>query len=222
MATATRQKKAGLDARKHELKWIRLSCDGLPPFQVKKTVWFLASDRDTPIQLNDPEFGSPLPFPLIAEIQGDPEGYLRLVANPFLAFLFIAAWLRVLYEAIFAGFAGPLTPMLVLLLLAAISHLALADAVSLSRLRSDGADFAVAEARVLEVHATQARRPPSDVSGAKSADSGHPVALGSADQRDAPPHDWPRLSLGRMTLRRTTNRVNGIARSIPRPDDTSQ
>ena len=71
----------------------------------------------------DPEFGSFGPGPLWSGEEPEPEAYLRLVANPFLALVALVAWLMALYESIFGGFAGALTPMLVVILLAALGLL---------------------------------------------------------------------------------------------------
>lgn len=68
----------------------------------------------------DPEFGSFYGGPLAGGFDGDPESYLRLVANPFLGFVYLTAWLAVMYETVIVGFAGPLTPMLLAILIAGL------------------------------------------------------------------------------------------------------
>ena len=68
----------------------------------------------------DPEFGSFRPGPLSDSEEGDPAAYLRMVANPFLTLVALVGWLMGLYETIFGGFAGALSPMLVVILLAAL------------------------------------------------------------------------------------------------------
>jgi hypothetical protein len=68
----------------------------------------------------DPEFRSHRPGLLASDLDGEPEAYLRLVANPFLALLYLVAWLVALYESVIEGFGWPLTPMLVVSLLAGL------------------------------------------------------------------------------------------------------
>lgn len=68
----------------------------------------------------DPEFGSYHASPLAGGLESDPESYLRLVANPFLGFVYLTAWLGVMYKTVAEGFAGPLTPMLLAILIAAL------------------------------------------------------------------------------------------------------
>jgi len=68
----------------------------------------------------DPEFGSFHSGPLMGSMESDAEGYLRLVANPFLSFCYLTAWLAVMYKTVAEGFAGPLTPMLLAMLVAAL------------------------------------------------------------------------------------------------------
>jgi hypothetical protein len=72
---------------------------------------------------NDPDFGTFRPGLLSGRLDDEPEAYLRLVANPFLALVYFVAWLMAMYESIFGGFAGALTPMLVVMLLAALGLL---------------------------------------------------------------------------------------------------
>lgn len=67
----------------------------------------------------DPEFQSSLSEPLV-ELDFAPQRYQRLVANPFLGLLAFLGWLGVLYDAIFGGFAGPFTPMLLVLMIASL------------------------------------------------------------------------------------------------------
>ena len=66
---------------------------------------------------HDPEFGSQRPGLLAGSIDDEPEAYLRLLANPFLGFTYLVAWLVILYQSILGGFAGPLTPTLVAILI---------------------------------------------------------------------------------------------------------
>ncbi len=68
----------------------------------------------------DPEFGSYHSGPMFGGLDGDAEGYLRVVANPFLAFCYLTAWLVVMYKTVAEGFAGPLTPMLLAMMIAAL------------------------------------------------------------------------------------------------------
>jgi hypothetical protein len=77
-------------------------------------------DVDLPHPPHDPEFGSFRAGPLLRDLDGEPEAYLRLVANPFLGLVYLVAWLVTLYESLVGGFAGPLTPMLVALLIAGL------------------------------------------------------------------------------------------------------
>ena len=67
----------------------------------------------------DPEFGAFHAGPLMGGLD-DPEAYLRLVANPFLGFVYLTAWMVLLYETVAVGFAGPLTPMLLAVLVAGL------------------------------------------------------------------------------------------------------
>ena len=68
----------------------------------------------------DPEFGSHRPGLLPGGLDGEPEAYLRLIANPFLGLLYLVTWLIFLYKAVIGEFAGPLTPMLVVVLVTAL------------------------------------------------------------------------------------------------------
>lgn len=77
-------------------------------------------ELDRAITQNDPEFRSVRSGLLVGDLGGEPEAYLRVVANPFLGFAYLDGWLIVLYEAIFVGFAGALTPMLIVMLIAGL------------------------------------------------------------------------------------------------------
>ena len=77
-------------------------------------------DVDRTLLPPDPEFGSHRPGLLSGWLGGKPEAYLRLVANPFLAFAFVDVWLIVLHESVVGEFAGPLMPILVVVLLAGL------------------------------------------------------------------------------------------------------
>lgn len=77
-------------------------------------------DLDLSAPSNDPEFGSLRSGLLAGSLDDEPEAYLRLIANPFLAFAYFVFWLIMLYQTILGGFAGPLSPMLVAILIAAL------------------------------------------------------------------------------------------------------
>lgn len=68
----------------------------------------------------DPEFGSYRAGPLIGGLDGQPEAYQRLLANPFLGFVYLTGWLAAMYETVAIGIAGPLTPMLLAVLVAGL------------------------------------------------------------------------------------------------------
>ena len=78
---------------------------------------FRSVDLERPIPSPDPEFGSHQPGLLSGWLGGEPQAYLRLVANPFLGFTYLLVWVMVLYHSAFGGFAGPLTPILITVLL---------------------------------------------------------------------------------------------------------
>src|SRR5689334_690744 len=73
--------------------------------------------RQAPV---DPEFVWRRPALLSGGLDGEPEAYLRLLANPFLGLLYFVVWLVVLYETIFRGFAQQLTPMVIVVLIAGL------------------------------------------------------------------------------------------------------
>lgn len=78
-------------------------------------------DLERPQPPVDPEFGSYRPGLLLGDLGDEPELYLRLVANPFLALLYLVGWLVALYKTVFGGFAGPLWPMLLVILFAGLA-----------------------------------------------------------------------------------------------------
>ncbi|MDB5350414.1 MAG: hypothetical protein JWN86_1661 [Planctomycetota bacterium] len=71
----------------------------------------------------DPEFVSQRPGLLSGGLGTEPEVYLRVVANPFLGFLYLVVWLVALYHSSFGEFAGPLTPMLLVMMTASLALL---------------------------------------------------------------------------------------------------
>ena len=77
-------------------------------------------DLDLSAPSNDPEFGSNRPGLLAGSLDDEPEAYLRLIANPFLAFAYMVFWLVLLYETVLGGFAGPLSPILVAILISGL------------------------------------------------------------------------------------------------------
>ena len=81
---------------------------------------YRAVDLDPSAPSNDPEFGSNRPGLLAGSLDDEPESYLRLIANPFLACSYIVLWLIMLHEAVVGGFAGPLSPILVVILIAGL------------------------------------------------------------------------------------------------------
>lgn len=68
----------------------------------------------------DPEFGSPEPGLLGTDLGDAPERYQRLLANPFLGFLYVLGWLVAFYLTLNGSVAVPLIPLLLLLLIAAL------------------------------------------------------------------------------------------------------
>ncbi len=79
-----------------------------------------AVDLDLSAPSDDPEFGSNRPGLLAGSLDDEPEAYLRLIANPFLACSYIVLWLISLYETIVGVFVGPLSPILVVILIAGL------------------------------------------------------------------------------------------------------
>lgn len=77
-------------------------------------------DLDRPQAPVDPEFVWHRPGLLSGGLDGEPEAYLRLLANPFLGLLYLVGWLVFLYESVVGGFAGALTPMLIVVLIAGL------------------------------------------------------------------------------------------------------
>jgi hypothetical protein len=81
-------------------------------------------DLDLGATPNDPEFGSQRLGLLAGSLDDEPEAYLRLVANPFLAFAYVVFWLLLLYESLFGSLAQgstwPLIPTLVAILIAGL------------------------------------------------------------------------------------------------------
>ena len=77
-------------------------------------------DLDLSAPSNDPEFGSNRPGLLAGSLDDEPEAYLRLIANPFLACSYVVLWLILLYETIVGAFVGPLSPVLVVILIAGL------------------------------------------------------------------------------------------------------
>jgi hypothetical protein len=69
----------------------------------------------------DPEF-DPVLNTSALELDHSPESYQRLVANPFLGFFAIVAWMAVVL-ILFQGIFGPFTPMAAILMLAALALL---------------------------------------------------------------------------------------------------
>lgn len=70
----------------------------------------------------DPEFQPALPVRLV-DPDEIPEHAQRLLANPFLALLGLVFWFGLVRYTIATGFAGPLTPMLLLLLIVSLGLL---------------------------------------------------------------------------------------------------
>ena len=60
-------------------------------------------DRNRLTPPADPEFRSPRPVLRAEGLNGEPESYLRLVANPFLALVYVVAWLAALYQLVIVG-----------------------------------------------------------------------------------------------------------------------
>lgn len=81
---------------------------------------YRAVDLDLSAPSNDPEFGSNRPGLLAGSLDDEPEAYLRLIANPFLACAYIVLWLIFLYQASVGAFVGPLSPILVVILIAGL------------------------------------------------------------------------------------------------------
>ena len=71
-----------------------------------------------PPAARDPEFGATAGLGGL-ELDHSPESYQRLLANPLLGLAAILGWLGVM-RALFGGFAGPLTPMALVLMVAAL------------------------------------------------------------------------------------------------------
>jgi hypothetical protein len=63
----------------------------------------------------DPDFRSEIPATWTS-IDENPELYLRLIINPFLACSAAVAWLAIVLDAVHQGWAGPLTPMMLIVL----------------------------------------------------------------------------------------------------------
>lgn len=78
-------------------------------------------DLDPSAPSNDPEFGSNRSSLLAGSLDDEPEAYLRLIANPFLAFTYFVTWLIALHQSVLGQFSGPLSPMLVAILIAGLS-----------------------------------------------------------------------------------------------------
>lgn len=68
----------------------------------------------------DPEFETARIGPLDGDLGAEPEKFLRMLANPFLSFFYLVLWFGAMYESVAGGFAGPLMPMLIVVLIAAL------------------------------------------------------------------------------------------------------
>lgn len=79
-----------------------------------------AVDLDLSAPSTDPEFGSNRPGLLAGTLDDEPEAYLRLIANPFLACTYVVLWLVLLYHTLVGVFVGPLSPILVVILIAGL------------------------------------------------------------------------------------------------------
>lgn len=66
-------------------------------------------DVERPQEPPEPELAGFRPGPLGTWMGDEPEAYLRLVVNPFLALLYLVAWLMALYYSVVSWFAGALT-----------------------------------------------------------------------------------------------------------------